>query len=393
MASSVLLLVLIATTLLGQFYVIVAGFNRFNAMGWNRKLIKASEKLHILIGVCLPIVFLLWEYSSLRQSNVPIKSLRLTDLQIATQVYLVVMSVIAVIFTPLWISIRPLFVIATDRFREDSKVVWDADSLTRSPYANRTTQFLGKIPRNEIGYTEANHKTLILAQLPRQLQGLRIGHLSDIHLTGQLSYEFYHRAFDWIMEQNPDLVVLSGDIVDYDENLADLYPTLNRLTAPLGCYFVLGNHDRRLTNPLQICDQLTAMGWHDAGAKNHVIRHESIPIEIRGNEKPWFDRDHGCIENENPDAWRLGIAHSPDQFSWGIKNGCSLLLCGHTHGGQIRIPCLGPLISPSMHGSKYASGVFYRSGTLMHVSRGMAGVHPLRWRCPPEVSILHLSSE
>jgi hypothetical protein len=143
---------------------------------------------------------------------------------------------------------------------------------------------------------------------------------------------------------------------------------------------------------MQICERLEAIGWRDAGATQHMIRYKSLPIEIIGNEKPWFDRCGSEIYAVEPETWRLGIAHSPDQFSWGVENGCSLLLCGHTHGGQIRFPVFGPLVAPSMHGSKYASGVFYRNGTLMHVSRGMAGVHPLRWGCPPEVSILHLSS-
>ncbi len=66
------------------------------------------------------------------------------------------------------------------------------------------------------------------------------------------------------------------------------------------------------------------------------------------------------------------------------------MLAGHTHGGQIRIPLVGPLVAPSHYGSEFASGVFYLKPTLMHVSRGLSGVHPFRWFCPPEISILTL---
>jgi predicted MPP superfamily phosphohydrolase len=69
------------------------------------------------------------------------------------------------------------------------------------------------------------------------------------------------------------------------------------------------------------------------------------------------------------------------------------LLCGHTHGGQIRFPVIGPVISPSWYGSRYASGVFERQCTLMHVSRGVSGVHPFRWGCLPEATILELSRQ
>jgi predicted MPP superfamily phosphohydrolase len=381
------------SSLAGQAYVIVAGFNRLNAQGWNRKLIKVSEKIHILAGALLPVVFFIAESYLFSHSDKSYESLTFFDLQPITQVYMVTMTTIALLFTPLWLSIRPQFVLAKDRYHIASEQKFKRDTLEVSPYSNKTTQVLGKIPRNEIAWTDANHKTLRMDLLPEELNGLRIAHLSDIHLTGQLSYEFYHRAFNWIAQQQPDLVVVSGDIVDFDENLKDIEPVFEQLAAPLGCYFVLGNHDKRLNDPMQICHRLKKIGWHDAGATQHTIRNKSTSIEIIGNEKPWFDRYENGIPTAESGAWRLGIAHSPDQFAWGINHNCSLLLCGHTHGGQIRFPIFGPLIAPSMHGSKYASGVFYRNGTLMHVSRGMAGVHPLRWGCPPEVSILHLSSQ
>jgi predicted MPP superfamily phosphohydrolase len=87
----------------------------------------------------------------------------------------------------------------------------------------------------------------------------------------------------------------------------------------------------------------------------------------------------------------LGISHSPDQFLWARNKGCHLLLCGHTHGGQVRVPGIGPIVAPSFHGSRYASGVFFQSPTVMHVTRGIAGTHPLRWWCAPEASLLEIA--
>ena len=65
---------------------------------------------------------------------------------------------------------------------------------------------------------------------------------------------------------------------------------------------------------------------------------------------------------------------------------------GHTHGGQIRLPIVGPIVAPSRYGVKYASGLFHEPPTLMHVSRGVCGVHPLRFNCPPELALLTLVS-
>ena len=66
------------------------------------------------------------------------------------------------------------------------------------------------------------------------------------------------------------------------------------------------------------------------------------------------------------------------------------MLAGHTHGGQGRLPLIGPVLSPSFHGSRYASGDFYKSPTTMHVSRGLSGTHLIRINCRPQLSLLTL---
>ena len=94
-----------------------------------------------------------------------------------------------------------------------------------------------------------------------------------------------------------------------------------------------------------------------------------------------------------PNVLRIGVSHSPDQIGWARRERLDLMLAGHTHGGQIRFPVIGPLVAPSHYGSQFASGVFYLKPTLMHVSRGLSGVHPFRWLCPPEVSVLTLRAK
>jgi predicted MPP superfamily phosphohydrolase len=84
------------------------------------------------------------------------------------------------------------------------------------------------------------------------------------------------------------------------------------------------------------------------------------------------------------------LSHSPDQFARAQREGYKLMLAGHVHGGQIRPPIVGPMLSPSHYGVRFASGVFHRPPTLLHVTRGVSGMIPLRFNCPPEVAKLVL---
>jgi predicted MPP superfamily phosphohydrolase len=84
------------------------------------------------------------------------------------------------------------------------------------------------------------------------------------------------------------------------------------------------------------------------------------------------------------------LAHSPDQFQWAQENDIDLMLAGHLHGGQVRLPILGAFLAPSIYGVRYAAGVFTAENTTLHVSRGVSSLMPLRFRCPPEIAILVL---
>jgi predicted MPP superfamily phosphohydrolase len=118
---------------------------------------------------------------------------------------------------------------------------------------------------------------------------------------------------------------------------------------------------------------------------------------VAGNERPWAADD---LDNQQtPDRagdqlpLKLIFTHSPDQFAWSCRQDADLVLAGHTHGGQIRFPLLGAVACPSMHGTRYACGVFRSGETVMHVSRGISGETPFRWDCPPEIALLELATE
>ena len=406
-----LLAVVVAT---GHFGFWIWLFNRVNSTGLPRKTIKRSEKLIVLVCGVIPVVLVWHAVRSLNAVDLGGDGSLLNQMEsLLAFVYCVSVGLFAFVMAPFWLAARPQFAIAKDRY-----AVLEAEDLNQlqHPIGNAEQYISGarfrrmaKLPGNQIVSIQRNRKQLYLEDLPEDMVGLRIAHLSDVHLTGQLSTSFYRLAMDWVCEQTPDLIVLSGDIVDYETELKQLQPVFAGLKARLGMHFILGNHDKRLPVPTAVCDGLVSMGWTDLGKAESLVRNGATRIRLLGNELPWFRRGTTpsvapiastsnsslCQESNaaepNAAEWILGVSHSPDQFKWGISHRCNLLLCGHTHGGQIRLPVLGPIVAPSKYGSRFASGVFFRNPTLMHVSRGMSGVHPFRWGCIPEVTVLELA--
>jgi predicted MPP superfamily phosphohydrolase len=387
-------LMLLVIGAIGHAGIVVTSYNVLNSTGLRRVTIKRLEKGILLLGIAIPAAILTWEISC---GDFLTRWYDFGSWQAVSKVYGGLAAVFALVMAPFWLEARPQFAQSHHRESIRERVLWNHRDPHGALIRGRKFARMAKLPRNEIAWTEANVKRLQFKGLPPDLIGLRIAHLSDIHLTGQMANRYYHRALDWIQAKRPELIVIAGDIVDYAHALEDMDAVLGGLDAPLGKLFVLGNHDKRLADPSQVCERMNRLGWIDLGCGIHRAQRGNTTLKFVGNELPWFqrtDRRHRDCEStgsSNPDTeWVIGVSHSPDQFHWGVQMGCRLLLCGHTHGGQIRFPIIGPVVAPSRYGSRYASGVFERSETLMHVSRGLSGVHPYRWGCPPEVSILEL---
>jgi len=101
---------------------------------------------------------------------------------------------------------------------------------------------------------------------------------------------------------------------------------------------------------------------------------------------------HPDFSAQPDDAFRILLSHTPDNLPWARKHAIDLMLSGHNHGGQVVLPVVGPVYSPSIHGVEYAGGVYDEPPTLLYVSRGISGRHPVRWRCRPELTKLVLKS-
>lgn len=257
---------------------------------------------------------------------------------------------------------------------------------------------LARLPGNEILDMELVERHLIVRRLAPALDGLSIVHLSDFHFTARVGKAFFHQVAEWVNQLEPDLVAVTGDIVDRPECADWIRDTLGRILARYGVYFVLGNHDVR-SDFHRIHDAMTEAGLVALGGRWLEVPVASGAIVLAGNELPWIPPAADLRDAPPPAVdggpLRILLAHSPDQLPWAQRHHFDLMLAGHTHGGQICFPLVGPILTPSRVGVRYAQGVFHEPPTIMHVTRGVSGEFPVRWLCPPEIVklVLHAPRE
>lgn len=261
-------------------------------------------------------------------------------------------------------------------------------NILRSRYA----MFLGVVPGNQALNLKVDHKRLLIPRLPKELVGLRVVHVSDFHITGAVGPEWYQHVVEHVNNLEPDVVLVTGDLLEVEQHRDWLLESMRPLRAKFGIYFVLGNHDYYL-DANRTVKELAELGWVYVGGMATTAAWNDYPVLIAGNEVPWLKRLANLSELAKSSVkppFRVMLMHTPDQFDWACVNHGDLALAGHNHGGQICFPILGAVAAPSLYGTRFAGGVFRRGDTVMHVTRGIGGETPMRWNCPPEIAVLEL---
>jgi predicted MPP superfamily phosphohydrolase len=250
-----------------------------------------------------------------------------------------------------------------------------------------------RLPGNQALQLELTEWACEVPRLPRELDGLTVLHLSDLHFTGLIGKGYFREVVRVGNELKADLVTITGDFLDKAECLDWIPDILGRLTARYGVYAILGNHDRCVEEN-RLRQILAQSGMIDVGARWISVNIRGEEVIIAGNELPWYrpaaDLAACPPRPSHGGQLRIALAHSPDQIDWARAGDIDLMLSGHTHGGQICFPIVGPIFSPTASGVKYISGLFYAQPTIFHVTRGISGRHPLRWNCRPEITLLTL---
>ncbi len=243
--------------------------------------------------------------------------------------------------------------------------------------------WLLRLPGNESLRLGMRDWNVAIPGLPEPLDGLRIVQLTDIHLAPCFRPEFFERVVAACRGWEADLVVLTGDVVEHDAAIAWVEPLLSPLEARLGKLAILGNHDED-HHPAEILAALGRAGFETLDGRWTTIQADGATIAVGGTSAPWGpDVDPAAMPAAD---LRILLSHSPDRFYRAARWGVDLVLAGHNHGGQIRLPLIGAVFMPSIYSRRFDRGFFRRGRTLMYASDGLAGMHPVRYGCPPEVT-------
>lgn len=231
--------------------------------------------------------------------------------------------------------------------------------------------------------------TIQLPNLPPELHGLRIGHLSDHHLGMLHSRANTQWAIRQMLIEQPDLIVLNGDFVSFEWAINSLNELFRPLQAALGIYAVVGNHDH-WEGVTEIYEQLEPLGIQFLVNDNRCIRWRGAELWLAGIDDMWYGTPdlNAALAGIPADAFTILLAHEPDFADIAALRAIDLQLSGHTHGGQVHMPVLGAACLP-YHGLRYISGLMQADAMQIYVSRGLGGL-PLRINCPPEAAILTL---
>lgn len=246
---------------------------------------------------------------------------------------------------------------------------------------------------------------------------LDVLHVSDTHMTGRSG-----RLAAWLetlpgrLDRDPDLVLATGDLIDDDSGIDLAIRGLTALEARLGRFYVLGSHDyyqsrfrpgsylkyfqpdhervrARPADTTGLQEGLGAKGWKALTNSDVVLPVGDARVRVSGVDDPYIRRhklDH--IRREEGDDLAIGLVHAPDVVSEWMLAGYDLVLAGHTHGGQVRFPILGALVTNCSLPAALAGGLHRVGRGWLHVSPGLGSGRfaPIRFNRPPEATLLRL---
>lgn len=263
-----------------------------------------------------------------------------------------------------------------------------AAALGYRPVGRGKHRHMVHIPLNDLFRVDFAEKTLRLPRLPAGWDGLSILHVSDLHMCGTPDRAFYQVLAERCREWDPDVVCVTGDTVDGWIHHRWVLPVLGRMRWRDAAFAILGNHES-WHDPAIVRRRLRRCGFDVVGNGWRLVQLRGEPLVVIGNETPWFQPAPDLTECP-VGPFRLCLSHTPDNLPWAKAHGVDLVLSGHCHGGQVRVPGLGSILVPSRFGRRYDCGTFEEDGTVLHVSRGIGGQHPLRINCRGEIAKLVL---
>ncbi|MCA9917111.1 MAG: metallophosphoesterase [Anaerolineales bacterium] len=237
-------------------------------------------------------------------------------------------------------------------------------------------------------------------RLPLGTEPIKVLHISDLHVERLTDREF--EVLKLAREAKPDLIVISGDYVNLSynrdpETLKQVRQLLRQLSAPYGVFATLGSPPVDLRETVvPIFDDLPNVtllryGWQEVALGNGrsltvmgMDCSHDLPIDAGR-----LDRLVSAVPHDVP---QLLVYHSPELMPEAAEHGIDLYVCGHTHGGQVRLPFIGPIFTSSQLGRRFVMGLYKMGHTTLYVSRGIGleglSAPRVRFLCPPEMTLI-----
>ncbi|MGH2572386.1 MAG: metallophosphoesterase [Actinomycetota bacterium] len=250
-----------------------------------------------------------------------------------------------------------------------------------------------------------------LELLPAAASPVGVLHLSDFHLV---RFDRSKRRFLASLPR-PDICVVTGDILGEPAAVEVAVEALRPLRGRLASYFVLGSNDYYAPRPLSyaayfhgrprrprpgrrgrsadLVAQLEADGWIHLRNRRTLLAKDGVSFEVMGMDDPHIERhDFRVAPRQEPESVGLAVVHSPEQAPELAALGYDLILTGHTHGGQVRLPFVGALVTNSSIPTRLCMGLSRLGRTFLHVSPGLgtSKYAPFRFLCRPEATLLDL---
>ena len=252
---------------------------------------------------------------------------------------------------------------------------------------------------------ELNTYTISSDRLPEAFDGYRIAHISDLHNTeiGKNN----EKLLDMLRDADPDIIAITGDLIDSRNTDIDIALQFAERTMEIApCYYVTGNHEARASEYAGLKTGLTECGVVVLEDECIKIRQQGETIDLLGVNDPSFQTDYLFGDSEAvmrsklqdisgaENDYTILLSHRPELFSIYVEGNIDLILSGHAHGGQFRLPFLGGLVAPNQgFFPKYDAGLFTEENTNMIVSRGIGNsLLPFRFNNRPEVILIELHS-
>ena len=250
---------------------------------------------------------------------------------------------------------------------------------------------------------EMNTYTVQNEKLPNAFSGYRIAHISDLHNT-QMG-ENNEKLLQMLCNAQPDMIAITGDLIDsYHTDIDVSLEFAAKAVEIAPCYYVPGNHEGRIEQYDRLKEGLKALGVVVLENQCVTIEKSGDVIHLLGVIDPSFQTDYllgdektvmeAHLQNFEYEGFAVLLSHRPEMMDIYARKGVDLVLSGHAHGGQFRLPFVGGLVAPDQgFFPEYDGGLYRQDDTTMIVSRGIGNsIFPFRFNNRPEVILIELIS-